>query len=209
MIPPSRPRATRQEVLTQAAFAVTRSDLITERPVAEFTACPVKVLALRGYYLDSMGQPGENDRGIYDDAMFVMTRDGDHTSFNANVDPSRQYRPGLATLEPGQIVWYRPGPHGHNRPQGPYPAFRQASVAVVHRDGGTGSGKALGSGLFQDSPNRRFWINLHRGGHTTTSSAGCLTIPPNQWDAFRNLIHHYLARYQIKQFPCLLIREDR
>ena len=32
------------------------------------------VFASRAYYRDSMGKPGVNDTGIYDDAVFILTR---------------------------------------------------------------------------------------------------------------------------------------
>ena len=93
------------------------------------------VVGIRGYYRDSLGEPGENDRGIYDDAAFVV---GPETfaAFNANTDPSR-FRYGVASLMPGCHP-YKPGLHGISRPDGGYPAFRPATryeELPVRRDG--------------------------------------------------------------------------
>lgn len=197
---PAKPRASRDEILSLVARTVSENEILTERPVSDWQDCPVKIFGVRGFFA-----PNKNKRGIYDDAIFVETVDGDRAAFNGNVDPSRSYKQGLASLESNQIVWYRPGKHGLSRKDGGYPAFRQASVCVVRRDGGSGNGKALGNGLFQDSPSKRFWINLHKGGYNTTSSAGCQTVPPQQWDAFHALVHLYLKRYDLKQFPYLLL----
>ena len=64
-----------------------------------------------------MGKPGANDRGIYDDAIFINSPSG-CMAFNANVDPS-VFRPGVATLAPGLHV-YKKGNHGISRPGGGY-----------------------------------------------------------------------------------------
>jgi hypothetical protein len=43
-----------------------------------------------------MGKPGVNDRGLYDDAIFIDSADG-FTSFNgSNTDPSKR-REGIGT----------------------------------------------------------------------------------------------------------------
>ena len=49
---------------------------------------PVCVVAVRGYYLDSMGSKGRNDRGIFDDAIFIVTPNNIFR-FEANTDPLR------------------------------------------------------------------------------------------------------------------------
>lgn len=162
----------------------------------DFAKAPFKVLAKRGFY-------GDNKRGIYDDAFLVVTNDGQMTAFNGNTDPSLR-RPGIASMMSAQVVWYRPGPHGIGK-KTEHPAFRQSSNIIVRRDGGVGNGKPFGSGLFIDSPSTRFWINLHCGGVNSTSSEGCQTVPPSQWPAFHALIHHYLKRYGVKDFPYLLL----
>ncbi len=180
MIPPSRPKATRQLVEKLAKKA-----LPSGLPA-------VFVFAVRAYYRDTMGKPGTNDRGIYDDAIFIV---GPETfaAFNAHTDPSA-FRKGIASLVPG-VHWYWPGKHGISRPGGGYPAFRPATPGEqlpVTRDG-----------IVNPSPG--IAINIHRGGRNTTSSEGCQTIPPTQWDAFHALLMKELKASGQKTFPYILI----
>jgi GH24 family phage-related lysozyme (muramidase) len=155
----------------------------------------VCILAVRGYE-SKMGSSGENDRNIYDDALFVIEPAGVH-SFNANTDPSR-FKPGIAVLKAPQAVRYVPGLHGYSRVGGPYPAFRQDSDVTVIRDR---------SGEETDSDRSRFWINLHRGGNTDTSSAGCQTVPPHQWNEFKVLVDSLLANYRQQNFYYVLVEQ--
>lgn len=157
----------------------------------------VAVLAVRGYYLNTMGKEGANDRGVYDDAIFVVEPDGIH-NFNGNTDPGRFAR-GIAKLKSRQAVRYRPGPHGFSRKNGPYPAFRQDSNCAVIRDE---------TGEDTDSPAGRFWINLHRGGITTTSSLGCQTVPPHQWNEFKTLVDGLLKKHSQETFYYLLVDQE-
>lgn len=152
---------------------------------------PVYVVGVRGYYRDTMGKVGENDRAIYDDAMFIVSPDS-FQSFNANTDPS-QFKAGIATLVPG-VHWYRPGNHGISRPGGGYPAFRPATpgeALPVMRDGKAGKSDGIA-------------INIHRGGYTTTSSAGCQTIHPEQWDEFHAMLSAALKKAGMQKFPYIL-----
>lgn len=162
MIPPSRPQMTREELLARIA---------QQHPGVKL---PDYVIAgVRGYYENSMGAVGRNDRGIYDDALFLVTPHA-FASFNANTDPSAfraatSRRKGMASLVPGIYAVYRFDIHGGSVP---HPAICQRLGPVkVMRDG---SGEDVGD----------FGINIHRGGRTGTSSEGCQTIPPSQWDSF-------------------------
>lgn len=182
MLPPSRPKMTEAE-----ARKILRQAGVTDQ---------VAVIARRGYYLKSMGDPTRNDRGIYDDALIVVTPDGIMT-FNGNVDPSA-FRAGVATLAPG-VHRYRPGRHGISRDRPgrivSYPAFRPATrgeTLPVTRDG------------VKTNPRPGVAINLHRGGWSTTSSDGCQTLPPDQWEAFHALVMSALKRYGQKDFPYVL-----
>lgn len=152
----------------------------------------VVLVGLRGYYRDSMGVPGKNDRGIYDDAIFIVSP-RHFSSWNANVDPS-VFRPGIATLACG-IHPYRRGNHGISRKGGGYPAFRPATKneeLPVVRDG-----------VLVD-PRPGVAINIHRGGRNSTSSEGCQTLPPTQWNAFYAALDGELKCYKQLNFFYLL-----
>lgn len=156
-IPNSTPQMNRAELM--AAIHAKFPDFKLDR---------FAVVGMRGYYLNSMGKPGLNDRAMYDDALFLMSDDELH-SFNANCDPSR-YKPGIASLQPGVWKVYKFDIHGGKASQ--YPAICQRFGKVtVKRDGGK-----LDTG--------NFGINIHKGGYSTTSSLGCQTLPPTQWDRF-------------------------
>lgn len=186
LIPSSRPKLSKAEV-----------ELILKKKGVDRKKYPVCVLAVRGYYLNSMGKAGVNDRGIYDDAAFVDSPTL-FSSVNWNTDPT-SYRKGkgtgsskgMASLKEG--VWeYKIGKH-----KGRGPAGNQAEAVTVIRDG-----------LEGDYPNTGwFGINLHWGGRGT-SSLGCQTAPPNQWDSFINPLVSELKRYAQKTFKYVLISES-
>lgn len=168
MLPPSRPRLTEQSARAMLA------QRFGDAPLAH----PLIVVGFRGYYRDSMGAPGRNDRMIYDDAIGILTPNA-FAMFNGNTDPNGYRkgagtgsRKGMATLNAGWWPVYRFDLH-----RGKYLALCQRGGEVtVTRDGDP---------PYQDTG--EFGINIHRGGNTTTSSLGCQTIPPAQWPAFISL----------------------
>ena len=153
--PPARPRLTRPELeeRIRAAFP--------GRELPAFYIC-----GIRGYYANSMGGPG-NDRGIYDDALFVVSPNA-FLGYNGNTDPSAS-RSRIAVLEPGWWDAYQFDIHGGSVP---HPAICQRKGPVTVRRDGAG----LDTGMFG--------INIHKGGISGTSSLGCQTVPPSQWGAF-------------------------
>ena len=188
-LPKARPR--QSEGVTRTILQL-HADLLPN----ELRSAEVTILFVRGYYSRSFGRPG-NDRGVYDDALFLIWRGG-FAAFNANADPSR-FRRGVASLKGDQAIIYREGPHGFSRPGGPIRAFRQHSDVTVIRD-------QLGED--RDGNGKRFWTNLHPGGRRGTSSLGCLTVPPAQWSEFYPLALEKLAEAEQRELPVILVEYD-
>lgn len=155
----------------------------------------VSLLGVRGYYRDSMGVVGKNDRMIFDDAIFVYSPTA-FASFNFNTDPNGFRKghgtgdaKGMAMLKPG--IWrYQKGIHRG------YQAFTQAGEVTVIRDG---------SPNYEDTG--YFGINIHKGGATGTSSLGCQTVFADQWLAMKTLVYSELDRYNQKTFQYVLVDE--
>ena len=163
-------------------------------------------LAIRGYYLDSMGKPEVNDRMIYDDAIIIYAPCG-ILAFQANTDPNG-FRKGKGTGADKGMAMLKPGIHlfGTGLHKGAL-AFRQCEVFTVIRDGNP---------PYPDTG----WhaIDLHSGGSVSTSSLGCQTIPKDQWNLFRKTLYTLLEDYDnpkrkndrgelVRSFPYVLIDE--
>ena len=142
------------------------------------------VLAIRGYYLDSMGEPGRNDRRIYDDAIVIASPRG-IMAYQGNTDPNgfrkgsgKGAGKGMAMLRKG-IHWYGTGKHKGRL------AFRQCEKVTVIRDGDP---PCIDIGFHA--------INIHSGGVRSTSSLGCQTLPPANWAQFRPLLYSLLEEFK-------------
>lgn len=155
----------------------------------------VALVGIRGYFLDTMGKPGKNDRAIYDDAIFIVSPNV-FAAFNANCDPGA-FKSHIATLTTG--VWkYKIGIHGLSKPAMlQYQALVQAGEVTVARDGVAKPDTGM------------FGINIHRGGRHSVSSLGCQTINPvnGQWDAFIATVKAELKRAGQRVVPYILIDE--
>jgi lysozyme len=176
MIPKSRPQQAKEKSLAMAIKAG-----IEDRVV---------LIGIRGYYSETF-QPSGNQRGIYDDAIILLSPSV-HATFNANTDPS-VFKKGIAVLKTG-VHRFKKGNHGISKPGGGYPALRPANAKEelpVTRDG---EGDSMGVA-----------INIHRGSRNSTSSLGCQTIYPDQWNGFINLVYSEMDRYKQKTIPYLLV----
>ena len=195
IIPSSKPRLHSSDVLK-----------IINHYDVDLAKYPLVCVGVRGYYLDSMGDLNKNDRGIYDDAIFLYS-DNLCIAYNGNTDPSYQRKgkgtgegKGMACLVEG--VYYV---HKFDLHKGKYMALCQrAGEVTVLRDGDP---------PYLDKGN--FGINIHRGGNTTTSSEGCQTIAPTQWSSFIETAKSEAKRflgleYNLIVVPyCLISEENR
>lgn len=156
--------------------------------------------------------------GEYDDMLALLTPDS-YTEFKANTLPSK-WENGIAKLMPGDYL-YEQGLHGvhHfnemnatlaanvkdwlNSHVGqdytpisgvilPYWAYRQAAPATIIRDG---------AHTTETDVNPADWpfIDLHKGGANTTSSAGCQTFFPDGWNQARLLGYSAMNKYGMKK----------
>jgi lysozyme len=179
----------------------------------------IALVGVRGYRQDTMGVPGKNDIGIYDDAIFLVTPAAVY-NYAANTDPGAN-RYGMATLRPG--LWtYKLGMHGLSKPRHPsgtilftsykyqYEAFTQAGQVEVYRFGtenfkaGTQHSKfgyCLGAGVWRGW----FGINIHCGGETTTSSEGCQTTQPELWADLHGRGKKAMQAGRVETIPYLLV----
>ncbi|MBO9502505.1 hypothetical protein [Brevundimonas sp. A19_0] len=191
--PSAPPRATRADVVAMVSKAY---------PDAQLPE--VYVVGVRGYYRDGLGKVGENDRGIYDDAIFVLAP-GIFAAFNANTDPSRVRKgkgtgagKGMARLKAGVWPSYELGTHRAGTRSAHQALVQRAGPVTVTRDGTDGDYDHTG----------HFGINIHKGGVTTTGSEGCQTIPPDQWEAFMALIRRALSAARQTRVTYVLIEEQ-
>lgn len=167
--------------------------LLAKHKITDAVVCG----GIRGYYKDTMGIKGKNDRGIYDDCIWLKTPDLFMT-FNGNTDPSKVRKgrgkgssKGMALLKPDLYRCHIIGIHN-----GKYTALVQRKGAVtVIRDGIDGDYEDTGY----------FGINIHRGGYGTTSSLGCQTIYPDQWKSFIETVKAACAKYKQTIVPYLLV----
>ena len=197
-MPPIAPAGKPRLSTADLDIAITAAGL---DPAAE----PLVVVGMRGYYRDTMGAPGVNDRGMYDDAIFLHTPSVT-AAFNGNTDPSRTKKgrgrgttQGMASLNAGV---YRV--HRFDKHNGKYLALCQRLGPVtVTRDGDP---------PYEDTG--EFGINIHKGGYNGTSSLGCQTIHPDQWESFISLAvdqakRYYGDRWNRVAIPYVLVDKTR
>lgn len=177
MIPGNRPQLTKQEAI----------DILN---TLSYKPKDVVLLGVRGYFKNTMGNPDKNDIGIYDDAIFLISPNIFY-SVNANVDPSKDGI-NIAHLKPGGPYLYKIGLHNMKNP---YTALRQYGNVTVLRSGIP----------VTDSPNNRFYIDIHKGGYSTTSSLGCQTIHPDQWPEFLKTVQAELSLNNQEIIPYYLV----
>lgn len=165
-IPETRPKISREE-----------AQKICEYFQHPFYNYQLTQITIRGYYLNTIGETGKNDRGVYDDACILMGPGGLFRTYNGNADPN-SYRKGygigdkkgIARLKEGLYHMWKLDLH-----KGKVLALCQRlGECTVIRDGNPE----------YEQTSRWLGINSHEGGYNTTGSLGCITVPPQQYDEY-------------------------
>jgi hypothetical protein len=184
MIPSARPKQKKEATL----------ELLKKHKVVD----PVCIVGVRGYY-SKLDNIAGNSRGIYDDALILVSSGGDvYATFNASVDPDRygknpKINKPYAALKAG--VWkYKLGLHGI-RSGNPYRALVQSAPVTVVRDGG-------------QEETGFFGINIHRGSQRSTSSEGCTTVPEPCWSGLISLTESEMKRNNAKTLSYVLVNNS-
>ena len=160
---------------------------------------PLLLIAIRGYFLNSVGKRGENDYNVWDDAVLVTENGQLQRAFNANTDPSK-IKSGLAMLNEGLYYFYK-GMH-KNRIRA-FRAFPEGVKLPCKRQDALGNWHSSVCSA----------INIHDGGERDTWSAGCQTVINTHQNAqfieMRDLVYGIMDRLRLLHFPYLLIDEAK
>ncbi|HEY8560527.1 MAG TPA: hypothetical protein VIL74_09130 [Pyrinomonadaceae bacterium] len=156
------------------------------------------VVGVRGYFLNSVGKPGENDLNLWDDAILVYYDSVLVKTFNANTDPSK-HNQKLAMLDAGLYEFYQ-GTHKERiKAFRAYPEGVELPCKRQQFDGSWVKSKCSA-------------INIHDGAFNDTWSAGCQTVinqtPHKQFDEFRDLVYDLMDANKMKTFKYLLLEES-
>lgn len=187
--PKERPRATRQELVDRLEKVIAND---RRSFAAHLTETPLAFVGIRGYYANTFGRTGENDRIYYDDALFLVenVKNGIFESFNFNTDPSVTFKKFVATLKANEI--YQCVKHQH---KGQYHAW-QIIQDIVSRDGV--SGWDIG----------RHGINFHYDAeYFSKFSLGCQTVPRSQWLDFQSESYRLADKHKLATVKYLLIED--
>lgn len=166
----NKPKLTRDELFPMIADYI-----------QELSTHKVFIVFIRGYRKNTMGVPGVNDRGIYDDAAFIITEDSFYP-FNCNVDP-QYFRPGtgfgdkkgIASVKAGIVFKCWKLDYHKNK----YLALCQRlGVVTVIRDGNPP----------YEQTSAYTGINNHKGRLTVVDSLGCCTVPENEYQEYIDII---------------------
>lgn len=150
----------------------------------------VAVVGIRGFYKSLNGaETGKNLTGVYDDAISIVTPTECRT-FIGNCDASRSIE-GRAVLQLGKYRYQR-GMHGVTSDH-PRLAWIQSSGVTIKRLQADGS-------LGPELKDQWIGLNIHDGSQTTTGSAGCQTIVPEEWKDFDTMLENALKAAAQTQF---------
>lgn len=173
-----KPKLTRDELMAKLAPYIRK-----------FDGYDLFIAFWRGYRKNTMGVPGQNDRNIYDDAAFIVSKGGGYFPYNANVDPSK-YRSGvgfgenkgIASIKANMVFYSWILDYHKNQ----YLALcqRRGPIAVI-RDGNPP----------YEQISAYLGVNNHEGPINSTGSLGCCTIPKTDYPEYINTVVSEMTKH--------------